>query len=123
MANITGMHHISLKPRPEEFEKTLIFYRDVLGLKQQMLWDTGAMLSCGGVCVELLAKPDGGRGDGVWDHLAFATQDVGGMLEKVRDAGYEITVPQQDVLLAGVKPITIGFCRGPLGEHIEFFRE
>lgn len=50
---IHGIHHVALKCRGEaEFEKTVAFYRDLLGMPVVRSWGAGTgrgiMLDCGG---------------------------------------------------------------------------
>ena len=50
---IRGIHHVALKCRGEaEFEKTVAFYRDLLGMPVVRSWGAGTgrgiMLDCGG---------------------------------------------------------------------------
>ena len=56
------------------------------------------------------------------DSLAFATAKVDELIERVREAGYEIAYEPYDTDAIGA-PIHIAFCYGPIGEYIEFFWE
>ncbi len=130
MPKISGVHHISLKPAtPEEFEKTLHFYCGLLGLTVQSRWTKPdgtmlAMLDAGNCCLEIV-------GNGTWDkmehgsldHLAFCTDAVDELLALVKENGYEVTSPAADITLGTTPPTPIrnGFCKGPLGELVEFF--
>lgn len=46
-------------------------------------------------------------------------------MEAVRAAGYEVFVEPKDIEIASEIPFParIAFCRGPVGEEIEFFHE
>ena len=55
-------------------------------------------------------------------HLAFATTKVDELIERAREAGYEIAYEPYDTDAIGA-PIHIAFCYGPIGEYIEFFWE
>ena len=81
------------------------------------------MVSCGdNSCMEILNGEEPAAKGGALDHIAFATSRVDELVERVRQAGYEIAVEPKDVELAG-SPIRIAFCWGPMGEYIEFFWE
>jgi glyoxylase I family protein len=54
-------------------------------------------------------------------HIALATSDTRQAIERVREAGYAITVEPKDVQL-GALHVTIAFFNGPSGESIEFFQ-
>ena len=46
-------------------------------------------------------------------------------MEAVKAAGYEVFIEPKDIVIASNPPFParIAFCRGPLGEEIEFFQE
>ncbi|NLT58733.1 MAG: VOC family protein [Clostridiales bacterium] len=132
MKLITGTHHISLKPADRaSFEETLHFYRDLLELELLHRWDRPdgsgfAMLSTGNSLLEVV---EGGAPDkapvGSIDHFALSTTQVDVLVERVQAAGYDITLAPRDGALGTTPPtpIRIAFCRGPIGELIEFFHE
>ena len=64
-------------------------------------------------------------GQGAIRHLAFLVKDVDACVEKVRAAGYEITIEPKNIEFASVPPYParIAFCIGPVGEEVEFFAE
>ena len=124
---IDGVHHIALKPTPEQYGKVVEFYTQVLGLEVKKSWGDPAqpcmMVSCGdNSCLEIIPVPEKSGSDGPLDHLAFATSKVDELVERVRQAGFEIAVEPKDLELAG-SPIRIAFCWGPMGEYLEFFWE
>ena len=124
---IDGVHHIALKPTAEQYEKTVEFYTQLLGFEVKKSWGDPQrpclMVSCGdNSCMEILNGEEPAAKGGVLDHIAFATSRVDELVERVRQAGYEIAVEPKDVELAG-SPIHIAFCWGPMGEYIEFFWE
>ncbi len=130
MSNISGVHHISLKPKDTaEFEKVLHFYCDLLGLKVEARWTKPdgtqlAMIDAGNCRIEIVGNGQWDKNDrGSLDHLAFATDAVDELLALAQANGYEITTPATDASLGTTPPtpIRIGFCRGPLGELVEFF--
>ena len=128
--NITGIHHVALKCQGvEEFEKTVTFYRDVLGLPVVRTWgegnDSAAMLDTGAGLFEIFANGTDRLGAGALRHLALAVEDTDACVAVVRAAGYEITKEPTDIVIASLPPYParIAFCIGPVGEEIEFFCE
>ena len=57
--------------------------------------------------------------------VSGGTDDVDGMIEKVRNAGYEVFIEPNDIEIKSdpVFPARMAFIYGPLGEEIEFFEE
>ena len=130
MAQLTkGVHHIALKcDGTGSYEKTLRFYRDILGMPVVRAWgegpDAGAMLDTGsGSVMEIFASCDRPLEQGAIRHFALATDDVDACVAAVRAEGYAITVEPKDVNVGGVLPARIAFCIGPVGEEVEFFCE
>lgn len=126
---ICGIHHVALKcDGTAEFEKTLHFYQDILGLEPLRSWgegeNAGAMLSTGDGLLEIFAS---GRKlpQGAIRHFALRTERVDDCVAAVRAAGYPITVEPKDIVIASNPPFParIAFCTGPVGEEIEFFQE
>ncbi|MDO4459385.1 MAG: VOC family protein [Clostridia bacterium] len=125
---INGVHHIAVYPNEANFEKTVTFYRDVLGFPLKRQWDDGhcQMLSCGdNTVMEIVYHPelDNAPIDGSLNHIAFATDDVDEIIEKVRALGYEVTIEPKDLTLGEGYDVRIAFFKGPLGETIELFKE
>ena len=58
-------------------------------------------------------------------HIAFGTDDVDGVIEKVKAAGYEVFIEPNDIVIRSDPPFParMAFCYGPLGEELEFFQE
>ena len=128
-ALISGIHHVALKCNgTAEFEKTLDFYQNTLGLEPVRSWgegeNAGAMLSTGDGLLEIFAsgKP---LPQGTIRHFALQTERVDDCVAAVRKAGYAITVEPKDIVIASNPPFParIAFCIGPVGEEIEFFQE
>ena len=126
---ICGIHHVALKcDGTAEFEKTLHFYQDDLGLEPVRSWgegeNAGAMLSTGDGLLEIFAS---GRKlpQGAIRHFALRPERVDDCVAAVRAAGYPITVEPKDIVIASNPPFParIAFCTGPVGEEIEFFQE
>ena len=126
MSLIKGIHHVSMKcSSTEEYEKTIDFYRNVLGIPVVRTWSAGTMLDTGNGIVEVFNDGDGAKEQGVIRHFAFATDDVEACVAAVKKAGYEVFIEPKDIEIASVPafPARIAFCRGPLGEEIELFQE
>ena len=127
---IKGVHHIALKCMGvEAFEKTVQFYRDVLGLRVVRSWGegegSGIMLTTGDAMLEIFASGTDLPGQGAIRHFALATDDVDACVRAVEAAGYEVFIQPKDIVIASTPefPARIAFCHGPVGEEIEFFQE
>ena len=127
-----GAHHISIQTR--DLPASLRLFHDVLGMRvvaefgsqerPMKLLDMGdgSHIELVGTASEGVSLPEGSSP--VWHpvlHFALATTDTRQAVERVRGAGYEITVEPKDVNLNGL-PATIAFFKGPSGEEIEFFQ-
>ena len=123
---VNGIHHVSMKCCGQaEFEKTLKFYSEVLGIPVLRSWAGGAMLDTGSGIIELFPDAKEPKDAGVIRHFAFAVSDVDACAKAVKAAGYDLYVEPKDVVIPSdpAFPIRIAFCKGPLGEDIEFFQE
>ncbi len=125
---ITGIHHVALKCRGiENFERTVHFYRDLLGLSVVRTWGTaeapGIMLDTGAGIMEITANATDTPGEGALRHIAFAVNDVDAFAQLVQKNGYRITIEPKDICFSSVPPYParISFCEGPTGEAVEFF--
>ncbi|MGI6211608.1 MAG: VOC family protein [Anaerovoracaceae bacterium] len=131
MSMIVKMHHVALRAQGEErMEEAIRFYRDVLGLKLIRRWGegkkAGCMMDAGNAIVEMFADAEPGRTDGPVDHFAFQVDDVDRCAQAAAAAGYGITEgPKDSTIPTEPKPVSIrfAFCRGPVGESIEFYHE
>lgn len=131
-----GFHHVCVKTR--DWDRTMQFYRDVLGCTDKVAWRTApqraVMLDCGGgsyieVFEDLAytASPNGAV-----LHFALRTTKLDEIAARVRAFGTKITMEPKDVTIANTAtgtnaapagvPIRIFFCEGPNGETIEFFQ-
>jgi catechol 2,3-dioxygenase-like lactoylglutathione lyase family enzyme len=128
MAVITGFHHTAI--RSADFDASVKFYTEVLGLHVRITWgegaERGAMLDAGdGNYVEIFARDSAFPiVEGTILHFALRTDDCTTMLERVRAAGAEITMEPDEIVIAsnaGPVPIKIAFFKGPDGEVIELF--
>ena len=123
---ITGIHHISLKcGTQEEFEKAKDFYLNLLGFSVVREWPEGIMIDSGFGQIEIFSNGPGVRTKGALRHIAFATDDVDGITGQVKAAGYEVFIEPNNIVIRSdpAYPARMAFCRGPLGEEIEFFQE
>ena len=127
---ITGIHHVAMKCQGlEEFEKTIHFYRDILGLAEIRRWGSGektaVMLDTGAGLLEIFANGVDRLGAGALRHIALAVEDTDVCIEAARAEGYEITMEPTDLVIQSNPPYParIGFCIGPVGEELEFFCE
>jgi glyoxylase I family protein len=138
-----GFHHLALAA--SDFDRSLEFYRDGLGLEVFRAWGTpgarAVMLDAGnGNCIEVferqeLAREDRGEGDGSADagkdpanrllHFAFRVDDCRAAHHAVQEAGGREKEPPRDVDIPSDPPyrVTISFLFGPDGEEIELFEE
>lgn len=126
MSLIKGIHHISLKCcNQEEFNKVVDFYENILKLPVARSWAEGIMFDTGSGIIEVFANGQDSPKQGVIRHFAFATDDVDSCIAKVREAGFEVFVEPKNVEIKSEPPfpIRVAFCKGPLGEEIEFFEE
>ncbi len=128
MALITGIHHIALKCcGMEHYEKTIAFYRDILGIPVVRMWGEGEhlgiMLDTGAGILEIFSDGTDMPGEGALRHIAFATKDTDACIEAVRNAGYTVTMEPTDICIGADYPARIAFCIGPVGETVEFFCE
>ena len=123
---ILGTHHVCLKMWDlESYAKAVAFYRDILEMDVVRTWGSderpAIMLDTGDSVMEITL---GGKELplGNIHHFALATNQVDEAIEKVRAAGYAITMEPRDVQL-GTLSARVAFCDGPAGESIEFFME
>jgi catechol 2,3-dioxygenase-like lactoylglutathione lyase family enzyme len=123
-----GFHHISIQT--QNMSESLHFYRDILGMRVRLEFNVSgrpfALLDIGdGSYVELQApKPDTGEpipGNPLV-HFALAASNVRAAIEKVRQAGYPVTVEPKDVQLNTLSA-SVAFFTGPSGESVELFQE
>jgi glyoxylase I family protein len=125
-----GAHHIAVQAR--DWEASLKLYRDILGM--EIVAEFGSperkiiLLDMGdGSHMELFQPKDDTPAAGSpapnapVTHFALATTDTKGAIERVRQAGYEVTVEPRTLNL-GPLTISIAFFLGPNGESIEFFQ-
>ncbi len=123
---ITGLHHISLKcGTPEEFDKAKAFYIDLLGFAKVREWPEGIMIDFGNGMLEIFCNGAGIKTKGALRHIAFATDNVDEMIDKIKGAGYEVFIEPNNIVIKSEPEFhaRMAFCFGPLGEEIELFQE
>ena len=126
---IEGVHHISIRTLPENFDRTVAFYTEILEMTVARSWGDenrkGIMIDTGdGTVMEITSNGDGkANPEGAIKHFALATSQVDELVRRVREAGYAITMEPMDACIQAEEPypIRIAFCVGPVGEEIEFF--
>lgn len=126
MGIIKGIHHVCIKTSSqEEYDKVVVFYRDVLGLPVARTWDVGIMFDTGCGLIEVFSNAKNPLEQGAIRHFAFATDDVDACVKAVQDAGYEVFMGPKDIEIPSTPsfPARVAFCFGPVGEEIEFFEE
>ncbi len=123
---VTGIHHISMKcGTAEELAKVKDFYLGTLGLSVKREWSEGIMIDAGNCLLEVFSNGSGIKSKGALRHIAFGTDDVDHIVQKVKAAGYKVFIEPNDIVIPSEPacPARMAFCYGPLGEEIEFFRE
>lgn len=136
-----GFHHVCVKTR--DWAETQRFYDETLGFTVKLAWRTAperaAMLDAGdGNYLEVFEDLSYvGASAGAILHLALRTTRLDAVADRVRAAGFKITMEPKDATItpsnAGASvaggatvpaavPIRIFFCEGPNGEIVEFFQ-
>lgn len=126
MSLVKGIHHVCLKCSNEkEYEEVIHFYRDILGLSVARIWAEGIMFETGAGLIEVFNNATETLPQGTIRHFALVTDDVDECVKAVRTAGYEVFIEPKDIEIPSSPafPARIAFCKGPLGEEIEFFQE
>ena len=121
---VTGIHHVSMKCGTEaEYRRAKDFYLRVMGLSAEREWPEGIMINAGNCLLEIFCNGAGIREKGAIRHIAFGTDDVDGIVRKVKEAGYEVFIEPHNIVIPSepAYPARMAFCTGPLGEEIEFF--
>lgn len=123
---IKGIHHVAFKcETQEQYDEMICFYHELLELPVLRKWDTGIHLNCFNSCIEIFLDGTKSVGEGCIRDFAFATDHVDELVEKVRNAGYRVSVEPKNVDMKTnpVSPIRVAFIEGPLYESIELFCE
>lgn len=123
-----GFHHIALKAH--NFEESLKFYTEGLGMELLNGWGEGdgriQMLDIGdGTILELFAGGAEHAEVGRYMHLAFKCDDVDAAFATAVKAGAKVKMEPSTVPLnSQPHPMTlrVAFVYGPSGEELEFFK-
>ena len=126
-----GFHHVCMKTKDGDATKR--FYKDLLGCTDKVAWreapTRAVMLDAGdGNYIEVFEDlAYSGPTNGAVNHYALRTTRLDAVAERVRAAGYKITMEPRDVTIPnttslGPVPVRIFFCEGPNGESIEFLQ-
>ena len=126
---VNGFHHVAI--RVKDFDATVRFYKDGLGLKERLAWGEGdgraMMLDAGNDnCVEVFAGGKPAPAEGNIMHFALRTGDCDAAVKRAQAAGAIVTLEPKTVALAaqtGPVSVRIAFIRCPGGEAVEFFQE
>jgi glyoxylase I family protein len=140
---VNGFHHVAIKVK--DFDATVRFYKDGLGLKERLAWGEGdgraVMLDAGNDnCIEVFAggpsvqcRPEGTRtggkaapAEGIIVHFALRAADCDAALNRAKAAGATVTMEPKTVEIAaktGPHSVRIAFVRTPGGEVVEFFQD
>ena len=124
-------HHVALKVT--DFEKSIRFYTEGLGLKLLKVWGgedskSAMMQMADGACIEMFAG--GIKGElcddraGSFVHFAFAVEDPDAWYARALECGAEPKMAPADMFLetsADPLDIRVAFVFGPDGETLEFF--
>jgi glyoxylase I family protein len=127
MPTIKGFHHTAI--RSSNFDASVRFYTEVLGLSVRITWGEGdnraAMIDAGdGNYIEVFERPAFESAENTILHFALRTDDCSAMTEIVRAAGRPITMEPKEVTIdsnKGPVPVKISFFTGPDGEVVELF--
>ena len=138
MSVCRGLHHVAMAVQDRAvYERTVAFYREVLGLSLVRQWTNPprhiTMLDFGNCILEIIFGAEG-AGTGVFPHMALAVnhpEDVDRLLERClvhgctleRPAGNVEAVEDDADAPAGAFRLRVGFCIGLAGERLEFFYE
>ncbi len=129
MPLITGIHHYMLKCcGVEEFDRTIDFYHNKLGLPIARSWGDGKesaiMLDTGAGYVEIFANGVDSLPTGNICHIALSTSDTDACFRLCVEAGCNVITEPVDVCIPSNPPYNarIAFVNGPVGEKIEFFQ-
>ena len=124
-----GFHHVAFAVA--NFDAAVAFYKG-LGFTEKLSWGEGTgraiMLDTGdGNYMELFerTKQPPVTEEGTMLHIAFRTTNTVAATERVRKAGYAVTVEPKDHLIPSRPfpiPVKLSFFTGPDGEVIEFFQ-
>jgi len=117
---IKGIHHVSMKCRPEQLGKVRDFYCDMLEMPVCAEWETGFLLDTPAGKVEFFTNAQEDLPKGTIRHFAFEVDNVDFYICLCQENGHEIFMGPKDVVLGDINA-KVAFTYGPLGEEVEFF--
>lgn len=141
MINIKTIHHVNLRPSRNDYDETIKFYCDVLGMKMINSWlkDRGEFVSrnCyidagNNVLIEVCETAVENKKAGIIQHLALAVDDCDLTMKELKEKGYAIVnskgLPSDDLYIdvAIGDPLIkcrTGFVLSPSGELVEFVQD
>ena len=127
--SIKRLHHVSITVK--DFDATVELYTQGFGFKKGVAWakgdsDRAIMLDMGdGAFLEVFSgRVDKPQTDGIFAHIALASDDCDADFQRAVEAGAGIQTEPVNVSLPSEPPIPvrIAFCKGFDGELIEFFQ-
>ena len=127
---MSKFHHVGLSVK--DFDKTVQFYKEVLGLKERCTFVTGdgrnaAMLwlSDGGIIEIFSGGTDADEINPHWGHLAIGVEDVPGTFKKAIEFGAKSAIEPKKMAIPSDPPLNVelAFVYGVGGEYLEFFKE
>ncbi len=106
---ITGIHHLALKCHGiDEYEKTVKFYHEILGMPIARTWgegvESGIMIDSGAGLLEIFANAEDYPETSIVRHFAFDVENTDACIDAVRTAGYKITMEPTDIVIASNPP-------------------
>ncbi|MEM9021677.1 MAG: VOC family protein [Planctomycetota bacterium] len=130
-----GLHHVAI--RTDNLSKSVDFYTQVLGMRTVVAFAPDersfVQLDAGdGSIVELMQDGQAIEAPaerGVHWHFALRTTRIDLVMQRVAEAGMEVTVPTKSVTLTNnatdppsALPVKVAFFIGPSGEVVELFQ-
>ena len=124
-----GTHHIAIQT--VDYEASVQFYTEVMGMTEVVGFENqgrrALILDIGdGSHLELFepipgTQPSNDATGNIVFHFALQTTGIEAALERVREAGMEITVELRSAQLGSMN-VSLAFFKGPSGEVVELFQ-
>ena len=107
-----GIHHVAITVK--DYDKSVNFYKDGLGFKEHITWgdddSRACMLDIGNNnIIEIFSGRKEKGSEGLWQHLAFATDDCDKAFKRALENGARVSKEPFDVVIwcAGFASATI----------------
>lgn len=141
MSIVKTIHHINLRPSRNDYDAMLKFYCEDLGMKVINSWmkdrvtfvSRNCFIDAGeGVLIEACETDPENKKAGVIQHLALYVDDCNGVMQMLKDKGYQVVnskgQPSEsltiDVAVGDpVMKCRTGFILSPSGELVEFTQD